>query len=98
MYLWGQRSPSSLGNVGFRPNQAVRRGNYGVQRVMQGLADDVSVLVDPTILIAGVGVLALAGILFAGRKAAGSVRTYRRKRIQRKRKKLQQQLFSLGSS
>jgi hypothetical protein len=77
MYLWGQRSPSNLGNLGFRPNQAVQRSIYGVQRAMQGLADDVSVSVDPTMLIAGVGVLALAGLLFAGKRAGRALGEYK---------------------
>jgi hypothetical protein len=87
MYLWGQRSASNLGAY---------RGPY----VLRGLADDtVSVPVDPNMMLyAGLGLLAVAAILFTGKKAAGSVRSYRRKRIQRKRKKLQQQLFTLGGS
>lgn len=98
MYLWGQRSPSNLGNLGFRPNQAVRRGNYGVQRVMQGLADDVSVSVDPTLLIAGIGVLALAGLLFAGKRAGRALGEYKSAvvathRRRRRRKQLTSGLF-----
>jgi len=82
MYLWGQRSASNLGAY---------RGPYA----LRGVGDDITVGVDPTLLYAGLGVLALAAILFTGKKAAGGVRSYRRKRIQGKRKKLQQQLFAL---
>jgi hypothetical protein len=96
MYLWGQRSPSYLGHLGFRPNQSVQYGIYGTERTMRGLADDISVSADPTLLIAGGAVLALALVLFAGKKATGAVKTYRRKRIQGKRRKLQQQLLQLG--
>ena len=96
MYLWGQRSPSNLGGLGFRPNQSVQRDIYGTARTMRGLADDISVAVDPTLLIAGGAVLALALVLFAGKKATGAIKSHRRKRMRGKRRKLQQQLLQLG--
>jgi hypothetical protein len=96
MYLWSQRSPSNLGAMGFRPNQAVQRAVYASRRTMAGMADDLNVAVDPTMLIAGAGVLAVALLLLTGKKAAGAVRGYRRKRMRGKRRKLQRQLLALG--
>lgn len=64
----------------------------------QALGDAVDVAVDPTLLIAGVGVLALAAILFAGKKTRQKFRGFKRARIRRKRDKLQRQLLALGEA
>ena len=98
MYLYGMRSPANLGGLGFRPNQAVQRSVYRGRAALQGLADDaINVAVDPTFLIAGVGALALAMLLWTGRRAGGAaIKGYRRRRLKSKRAKLQQQLFALG--
>lgn len=91
MYLWGQRSASNLGNLGYRPNQAVQR------IYSRGMGDDITVGVDPTLLYAGLGVLALAAILFTGKKAARSVKRYRSRGLKRKRARLQQKIDALGN-
>jgi LPXTG-motif cell wall-anchored protein len=88
MYLLGQRSASNLGGLGYRPNQAVQR----IYR--PGLGDPIDVQVDPTLLFAGLGVLALAAVLFTRKK----VRRFRRSLARRrKRRKLEQRFSSLGS-
>jgi hypothetical protein len=83
MYVYGVRSAS----------------NPGLGYYLRGVGDDdsstVDVPVNTTMLYAGAGLLAVAALLFAGRKAGGAVRSYRRSRIRRKRRKLQQQLFAL---
>ena len=81
MYLIGQRSASNLGAY---------RGPYA----LRGLSDDaINVAVDPTMLYAGLGLLAVAALLFTGRKARQEVGQYRE--FRRKRKK-QRQLAGAG--
>lgn len=85
------------GGLGFfRPNQALQRSVYGRPPKLAGLGQDLNVAVDPTLLLAGAGVLAVALLLMGGRKAKRSVQRYRRKRITRKRAALQRQLAALA--
>jgi hypothetical protein len=65
---------------------------------MMGLADPIDLSVDPTLLIAGIGVLAVAMLLFTGRKAAGVIRKHRSGRLRRRRKKLQAQIAALEAA
>jgi hypothetical protein len=87
MYLWGQRSASNLG--AYFP----RRSPYA----LRGMGDVTNVPVDTTTLIVAGGLLAVAALLFVGREARGTVRAYRRSRLQVKKARLQKQLSALGS-
>jgi hypothetical protein len=61
-----------------------------------GLGDDTTIAVDPTLLLVGVGLLAVGLLLFSGRKAArritGERRTRRRRKLQAKISRLQSQM------
>jgi hypothetical protein len=78
MYLYGVRSPSNLGI--YIP---------GLRRRLHGVADDgdssdgSGVSVDPTLLIGGIGALALAFFMF-GKKAAPVLIRRRRARLKSK--------------
>ena len=103
MYLVGTRSPSSLGF--YRPNQAMNRQIYsgrvplaGLGRAarrprLHGLGDGVTF--DPTLMLGGIGVLALAMFLLGGR-AVPKIRARRRRSLERKRARLSERIAALG--
>lgn len=97
MYLLNQRSPAFLGGLGYRPNQAIAR-TYTARKKISGLGQTVDVAVDPTLLFAGLGVLAVAFLLIGGKKVKKTYRRAKRRRIQAKRAKLQAQLMRLGEA
>ena len=70
MYLWNETSPALL--AGYRPNQAMRRGVYRGRTRLGGLGQT-STVSSPLLWIGG-GLLALAGILYFGKKRAGGNR------------------------
>jgi hypothetical protein len=102
MYLWGKQSPALLGF--FRPNQAFDRGIYGMGCASCSLGDDDSgtdaitgaspVSLDPTTLIAGVGLLFLGSFLLGGRTVP-KIRKGRAKRLRKRRAALSKQISSL---
>jgi hypothetical protein len=78
MYVYGVRSASNLGGLGYRPSQAAQR------IFRQGMGDDgTGIAVDPTLLLAGVGVLAVAMFMFGSKTYPARVRR-RRARLKRK--------------
>jgi LPXTG-motif cell wall-anchored protein len=69
-------------------------GQRSASNLGGGLADPIDVQVDPTLLFAGLGVLALAALLFTRKK----VRRFRKARIRRRKRRKLQQRFSMLSS
>lgn len=91
-YLWNESSPSFLGQLGLgpgRPNQALARGIYGGAPNLRGLRlgqdddDGSGISVDPTLLLAGAGLLALVMFL-AGGRAVPALKRSEARRLRRR--------------
>ena len=92
-YLWSRVSPSFLGGpvasngmAFFRPNQAINRGIYRAYSLGQDSSASTAfgLNIDPTLLLAGVGLLGIAALMFGGKKAKQTVRRTRVRRLRRK--------------
>ena len=94
-YLWNRTSPSFLGMGFFRPNQPIDRGIYRAYSPtgLNGMGQDsgantvFGISVDPSVLLAGVALLGVAAVMWGGKKAGGTIR---RTRVRRLRSKLRQ--------
>jgi hypothetical protein len=91
--VYGRRQQLGAFGAYFRPNQARDRGVYGSRTTLAGLGA-APIAVDPTLLLWGVGALALGFFLF-GTKAGPDLKKRKIARLASRREALTRQLREL---